>query len=98
MRAILRAGYALLLAAGVFTLERPANADVATLRSGMTVEGSAGGISSVSVDPLKGAGETGIKQIVVMDNQLTRTYFPTKQLAKETAGASDPTMSRMPRR
>lgn len=58
-------------------------ADVATLKNGMTLDGSWSTISSVGSDPLKPVGETGLKQIVVIDNQLTRTFFPTKQIAKE---------------
>src|SRR5262245_45412740 len=68
---------ALLLAAG------GATADIVTLKNGMTLDGSPATISSFKSDPLSGAGETGIKQILIVDNQLTRTFVPTKQLARE---------------
>ena len=66
-------------------LAAPGRADVATLKNGMTVEGTWGPISSMFADPTKasGAGGVQLKRIVVLDNQLTRTFFGTNQLAKE---------------
>ena len=69
-----------LLAAAAGAALGVAKADVTTLKNGMVVEGSVSKISSVSSDPLKATGETGLKQIVIVDNQLTRTFFPTKQV------------------
>jgi len=78
---IILQGLALCLAVGAAA--RTSFADTATLKNGMVIEGFWSTISSVGADPLKPAGETGLKQIVVMDTQLTRVFFPTKQLAKE---------------
>src|SRR6476659_8382911 len=65
-----------LLTAGAF-------ADTITLKNGMILEGSPAPIGSVAADPLKGVGATGLQQIVIVDNQLSRTFVPTKQIAKE---------------
>lgn len=74
-------GFAIWVALGIAAVD--VWADTATLKNGMVIEGFWSTISSVGADPLKPAGETGLKQIVVMDTQLTRVFFPTKQLAKE---------------
>jgi predicted esterase len=60
-------------------------ADIATLKNGMTVDGLWSPIGSLSADPTKAIlqGQVPSKRIVVFDNQLTRTYFGTNQLAKE---------------
>jgi len=58
-------------------------ADTITLKNGMILEGSPSPIGSVAGDPLKGVGVTGLQQIVIVDNQLSRTFVPTKQIAKE---------------
>ena len=58
-------------------------ADVITLKNGMSLEGEHDQVSSIGSDPLKarGAGEVKLKQILMVDNRLTRTYVPTKQVA-----------------
>ena len=59
-------------------------ADIATLKNGMSVDGNWLPIGSMHADPTKGAGgNVPLKQIVVLNNQLTRTFFGTNQLAKE---------------
>lgn len=73
----------------------PARADIATLKNGMVIEGHWSTISTVGADPLRPAGETGLKQIVVMDTQLTRVFFPTKQLAKEFGASPAVAMERI---
>lgn len=60
-----------------------ASGDTITLKNGMILEGNPAPIGSISADPLKGVGATGLQQILLVDNQLTRTFVPTKQLAKE---------------
>jgi pimeloyl-ACP methyl ester carboxylesterase len=69
--------------AAAWLLAGVAAADIVTLKNGVTLDGSPAPISSLKADPLSGAGETGLKQILVVDNQLTRTFVPTKQIAKE---------------
>jgi predicted esterase len=58
-------------------------AETATLKNGLAVEGSVGHISGIGGNPLAGvgAGEVKLKQVVLFDNQLTRTFVATKQLA-----------------
>jgi predicted esterase len=60
-----------------------AKGDTVTLKNGMILDGSPSTIGSVSADPLKGVGNTDLKQILLVDNQLSRTFVPTRQLAKE---------------
>src|SRR4051812_22722806 len=67
----------------VLLLLEDANGDTITLKNGMILEGSPSPIGSVAVDPLKSVGATGLQQILIVDNQLSRTFVPTKQLAKE---------------
>jgi predicted esterase len=98
MTAMLRAGGAgryFLMTAAALLPPAIAAADIATLNNGMTVEGSWDKIASVAADPLKATGETGLKQIVIMDNQLTRTFFPTKQIAREFAQPPAVSMERI---
>ncbi|HMC10876.1 MAG TPA: peptidase [Pirellulaceae bacterium] len=70
--------------------------DIVTLNNGMTIDGEPQRISSVGSDPLKGIGETGVKQILLIDNRLTRTFVPTKQLAKELVKPAAVGMERIP--
>src|SRR5262245_43092794 len=58
-------------------------ADIVTLKHGMMIQGSPDTIASVKEDPLKAKGEVQLKQILIVDNQLTRTFVPTKQLTGE---------------
>jgi predicted esterase len=81
MRGILRAIAGTVCAGAAILAPRCALADILTLKNGMTVEGSVTQVASVESDPLKPPGD-GIKPIVVVDNGLTRTLFPTKQLEK----------------
>jgi predicted esterase len=64
-----------------------ASADTFTLKNGLIVEGSPGKIGSIGADPLKAVGATDLKQIILVDNQLTRTFFGTNQLAVPAAPA-----------
>jgi predicted esterase len=84
LRALPAAGWVVVLGCCLWS-SRPVWADVATLKNGMTLEGSWSPISSLFADPTKAAGAGGVqlKRIVVLDNQLTRTFFGTNQLAKE---------------
>jgi predicted esterase len=52
-----------------------------TLKNGLTLEGTPGKIGSIGADPLKAIGATDLKQIVLIDNQLTRTFVGTNQIA-----------------
>jgi predicted esterase len=56
--------------------------DTITLRNGMILEGSPSAIGSVAADPLKSVGVTDLRQIEIIDNQLSRTFVPTKQITK----------------
>lgn len=61
-----------------------AHATVVTLRNGMKVEGKIGKISGLAQDPAKPtgkAGEVDVTQIVFLDDDLRRTFFPSKQVA-----------------
>ena len=62
----------------------------------MVLEGEPSTISSMKADPTAGVGETGVKQILIVDNQLTRTFVPTKQLAKEFGQPPAVAMERIP--
>ena len=70
-----------LLALAILASAVSAHADTFTLKNGLIVEGTPGKISSIGADPLKAVGATDIKQIVLVDNQLTRTFFGTNQVA-----------------
>ncbi len=57
-------------------------ADVATLKNGMQFEGSVGRIASLGEDPMNprgGGGAVKSKQIVLVDDDLRRTFFSTIQ-------------------
>ena len=62
----------------------------------MILEGSPSTIGSVAADPLKGTGNTELKQILIVDNQLTRTFVPTKQLAKDFGKQAAVGLERIP--
>jgi predicted esterase len=99
MRLTLRAeqtGHYWILAAGLMLWPAIAPAEIITLKNGMILEGEPGTIGSVASDPLKGVGDTGIMQIVVIDNQLTRTLVPRKQLAKEWAPSTAVNTEKIP--
>jgi len=90
MTAMPRAGWAgrsilLTIALSVGLLPGSATrADIATLKNGMTIDGSGSPLSSLYAAPTQALGSNvPSKRIVVFDNQLTRTFFGTNQLAKE---------------
>jgi predicted esterase len=82
LRAWRASGWVALFSA-LFLAAEVATGDTVTLKNGMTLDGSPSTISSLKSDPLSGAGETSVKQILIVDNQLTRTFVPTKQIARE---------------
>ncbi len=86
---IVAAGFALLGSAAI-------RADVVTLKNGMRLEGTPSPIGSMKADPLKGEGVTDLRQILIVDNQLSRTFVPTKQLAKEIGEPAAINMERIP--
>ncbi|PQO42698.1 alpha/beta hydrolase-fold protein [Blastopirellula marina] len=57
-------------------------ATVVEMKNGMRLEGSVGKIASMSDDPLKGssAGAVDLELIVLIDNDLKRTFVPTSQV------------------
>jgi pimeloyl-ACP methyl ester carboxylesterase len=66
---------ALLLAAS------PLSADVVTLKNGMQFEGRVGKIASLGANPLSsGGGEVQVQQIVFVDDDLRRIFFPSMQV------------------
>src|SRR6478609_11775045 len=70
-------------------------ADTITLKNGMRLEGTPSTIGSVQADPLKGTGATDVKPILIVDNQLTRTFVRQKEVANySTAVAAG--MERIP--
>lgn len=74
-----RVGLAHLLAIGV-TVALPVklHAEIVTLKNGMQFEGRVGKIASLGEDPLNPqgtAGEVKVKQIVLVDDDLRRTFF-----------------------
>jgi predicted esterase len=82
MEAILRAARrGGVVVAVVLWLPWFAAAEVFTLNNGTILEGSADEISSVAVDPTRGLGETGLKQILLVDDGLRRVFVPRKQIA-----------------
>ena len=74
-------------ALALYVLARAATADTFTLDNGMVLEGNYDKIASIAVDPLKASGPTGVELIVVVDNGLTRTFVPTKQIRNFVPGA-----------
>jgi len=56
-----------------------------TLKNGMVLQGYFDQVGSLGGDPLAtaGAGEVKSKRIMVVDNQLTRTFFLVAQIVKE---------------
>jgi hypothetical protein len=59
-----------------------ARAEIVTLKNGMQFEGSLGRIASLGEDPLNprgGGGQVKSKQIVLIDDDLRRTFFSTIQ-------------------
>lgn len=89
-----RAGAALVLALLVGNVPgQRLVADTVTLKSGITVEGTIGKISNLGADPLKApaaAAAPDPKQIVLIDNQLTRTFFSSYQVAAVVESAPTP--------
>jgi len=75
-----RAGAALVVMAALWLCPAPASGEVFTLQNGMMIEGRFDKLSSIAQDPLKGAGSTDVKLIVLVDDQLTRTFVPSKQI------------------
>lgn len=60
----------------------PAHAEIATMKSGMQFTGRIGKIGSLGEDPLNEKGTVGdvqVKQIVLVDDDLRRTFFSTLQ-------------------
>ena len=74
-----RAGFAALLA-GWLLWGVPAAADVITLKNGLQFEGRVGRIASLGASPLSSAGEVPVQQIVIVDDDLRRTFFATHQV------------------
>jgi len=74
-----RIGFAVLLGAGIVAASPMLlQAEIATLKNGMQFEGRVGKIASLGEDPLSPqgtAGEVKIKQIVLVDDDLRRTFF-----------------------
>lgn len=84
------AGMACLGALLVVTAVWPATsaqADTITLKNGMRLEGAPSTIGSVAADPLKGVGATDVKPILVVDNQLTRTFVRAKEVTDNVTAA-----------
>jgi len=75
-------------ALAICLLAQAASADTFTLDNGMVLEGNYDKIASIAVDPLKAAGPTGVELIVVVDNGLTRTFVPSKQIRNFVPGAA----------
>lgn len=72
-----RAGQAFLFACGVWILASgEVRAETVTLANGMQLEGDLGRIARLGADPLAPAGAAAVARvpIVVIDNQLTRTF------------------------
>jgi predicted esterase len=84
----------LLLGALILAGPRAGRADVVTLNNGMVLEGSVAPITSVGADPTATAED--LRQIIIVDNQLTRTFVPTKQLAKELGVGPAIALERIP--
>jgi len=83
MAKILRAGQTSgrwMIAAALCLLAGVGNADTVTLNNGMVLDGSFDKASSIAADPTKAAGPTGLELILIVDNQLTRTFVPTRQI------------------
>jgi len=82
-RGLCRVGVALLLGtAGLAVLPSRLHSEIATLKNGMQFEGRVGKISSLGEDPLAPQGTAGpvkIKQIVLIDDDLRRTFFYSLQ-------------------
>ncbi|MEQ8790365.1 MAG: PHB depolymerase family esterase [Pirellulaceae bacterium] len=60
-----------------------ASADTITLNSGVQLEGKIGEIGDISQNPLQavaGGESTGVKQIVIVDDDLRRVYVPALQV------------------
>ena len=78
-RGLCRVGVALLLGtAWLAVMPSRLHSEIAPLKNGMQFEGRVGKISSLGEDPLAPqgtAGEVKIKQIVLIDNDLSRTFF-----------------------
>jgi predicted esterase len=71
----------LVVGLALFAVATSARAETFTLKNGLMVSGTPGKISSIGADPLKTVGATDLKQVFLIDNQLTRTFFGTNQVA-----------------
>lgn len=79
---------ALVLLAGAFHCT-PSPGETVTLKCGMTFEGSLAPIASIGGDPFKAASD--LERIVIIDNQLTRTFVGKSQIIKiDTPAATSP--------
>ena len=87
---LLRCGSApkLALIAGACIVCVPtARGETVTMKNGMTLEGSLAPLLSIGGDPLKPA--TDVQRIVLIDNQLTRTFVGRNQVAEDRYAGAD---------
>src|SRR3954470_5213191 len=83
MATMLRGGWAGSLSAGVLALLFFAGlcwAETATLKNGMTVDGSPDSTGSIVNPAAVRVGAVELKSIVYFDNGLTRTFVPKNQI------------------
>ena len=76
--------------------ERVSSADTITLRNGMQVRGSVGKIASIHENPLSTNSDPAAPTpVVFVDDQLRRTYFPSKQVRADGFVAENPVVERI---
>lgn len=82
----------LVLAVAWFCCSGTASATIVEMKNGMRLEGSVGKIASMSDDPLKTptAGAVDLQLIVLIDNELKRTFVPTSQVQDVQEAAPTP--------
>lgn len=78
----------MVILSGTICLTICVQADTITLKNGMRLEGTPSTIGSVANDPLKGSGPTDVKPILIVDNQLTRTFVRAKEVANNSTVAA----------
>jgi pimeloyl-ACP methyl ester carboxylesterase len=72
-----------------------------TLKNGMVFEGKFSSIASIAENPLARnvpAGGVALKPVVIVDDELRRTYFPKRQLLSLTESGTDDTPVRIEQR
>ncbi len=87
-RKLLRGLQVIFVAAAAAPLVLPADArgDVLTLSNGMQLEGKIGKIAKIGQDPLSALSSpdaVDVKQIVIVDDEMRRTFVPSKMVAAE---------------